>query len=164
MGYYQQRGSPTSNARMHWLLKEDIVKLEHYIADTRLLGREGSESAGQLRAFKERCKGEIAALVQERKDLKARIRAEAGEGNPYTTKDNPRYQEINRELRKLRKEAAQCERIEERSRTLDERIGRIEKDEERKLSPERQRKEELKHDRRDRTGNRPDHANSAHGR
>jgi len=133
LGYYQQHGNPSTNARMHWLLREDIRKLDEYIDDTRLLGRESIESAVQLQAFKTECDTGIADLIQERTQLRAKIRADAGPGNPYTTKDNPHYQEINVRLRKLRKELAQCERIKLRSRTLAERIDHIEYDEEKKL-------------------------------
>jgi hypothetical protein len=154
LGYYQQRGSPATNARMHWLLREDLRKLDDYIADTRLLGRKGIESAGQLRSFQAGCEAEIATLISERAKLKAEIRAEAGFGNPYTTKDNPRYQQINVRLKKLRKEVVQCARIDERSRTLHERIGRIERDEDKKLQS-KDRKEEKK-DGRNRAGNRPE--------
>ncbi|MCL2882582.1 MAG: relaxase/mobilization nuclease domain-containing protein [Coriobacteriia bacterium] len=135
LGYYQQRGNPSTNARMHWLLREDIRKLDAYIDDTRLLGRENIETAKELQAFKMECESGIAGLVQERTKLRAKIRAEAGPGNSYTTKGNPQYQEINARLRKLRKELAQCERIRLRSHTLPERIDRIERDEEKKLQP-----------------------------
>ena len=120
---------------MHWLLREDIRKLDEYIDDTRLLGRENIETSEQLQAFKTVCESGIADLIQGRTKLRAEIRAEVGPGNPYTTKDNPRYQEINARLRTLRKELAQCERIEERSQALAQHIERIEHDEEKKLQP-----------------------------
>jgi hypothetical protein len=156
MGYYERYGNPHTNARMHYLLREDIRKLDEYTADARLLGREGIESAGQLRTFHERRKHEIDTLINERKELKARIRADAGEGNSYTTKDNPRYQQINQRLRKLRKEVTQCIRIEERSHTLTERIARIEQDEDKKLHPTRRQRKERQPHGRNGTGNRPD--------
>jgi capsule polysaccharide export protein KpsE/RkpR len=70
-------------------------------------------------------------LWGERTELKTQIRAVAGEGNPYTTKDNPRYQQINQRLKTLRREVMQCGRIDERSRSLASRIERIEQDEDR---------------------------------
>jgi hypothetical protein len=156
MGYYERYGNPRTNARMHYLLREDIRKLGEYTADARLLGREGIETPEQLRAFREGRTQEIDMLLAERKELKARIRAEAGEGNPYTTKDNPRCQQINQRLRKLRKEVMQCERIVERSHALPERIERIEHDEEAKLQEPTRREEQ--HRGRNRTSGRPDHA------
>lgn len=161
LGYYQQRGSPTTNARMHWLLREDIRKLDGYIADTRLLGREGIETAAQLAEFKQSREAGIDALLQRRAELRTEIRAEAGYGESYSLKDNPEYQQITNGLKKLRKEARQCERIQERSRSLRERIERIERDENGKL-PGGSRKEAR--DGRDGTGDRPDAAHHAHGR
>jgi len=162
LGYYQQRGNPTTNASVHYLLREDIRKLDEYIADTRLLGRESIETAGDLIAFRTSRETTIANLLAERKKLGAEIRAGAGRGNPSTTKDDPRYQEINAQLKTLRKEVAQCERITERSRTLPERIERIERDEEQKLQPT-QRKEDRTHGS-NKPGNRPDLSDHADGR
>jgi hypothetical protein len=159
LGYYQQRGNPNTNARMHFMLREDIAKLDAYIEDTRLLGREGIESDSQLQAFKAHREQEITGLVSERTGLRAEIRTAAGKGNPNTTKDNPRYQEINARLKKLRKEVMQCERIGQRSRSLPSRIERIECDEDKKLSNEK----EVLHGR-NRTGDRPDHAAYLHRR
>jgi hypothetical protein len=161
-GYYQQRGGSGSNARMHWLLREEICKLDGFIDDSNLLGRENIHNLSQLHRFKDRCEGEITALIDERTGLRAKIRATAGAYNPYTTKDDPRYQEINQRLKKLRKEVAQALRIEERQRTLERRIDRIEADEQQRLQPENDRKEVLHG--RDRAGHRPDDAHHAHGR
>jgi hypothetical protein len=160
-GYYQQRGSPATNARMHYLLREDIRKLDDYIEDTRLLGREKIETAEQLCSFKERRESAITALILERSALKTQIRAEAGFGNPYSVKDNPRYQEINTQLKTLRKEVVQAVRIEQRSHSLKARIRRIEQDEKSKLYPTDSRKG--RHGR-NRTGDRPDTASDAYRR
>ena len=159
LGYYQQRGSPGTNARMHYLLREDIRKLDEYIEDTRLLGREGIETAGQLLSFKDRCAAEIAVLEDRRAELKRELRESAGYGNPYSTKENPQYQQINAGLKRLRKEVLQCERIEARSKVLPERLRRIEQDEEKKIEPVT-RKEEKEHGR-NRAGDRPDDAHHA---
>jgi hypothetical protein len=161
LGYYQQRGSPSTNARMHWLLREDIRKLDGFIADTRLLGREGIKTTAQLREFKEGCEGAIDGLVQRRAKLRRGIRAEAGYGESYSLKDNPEHRSITEELGRLRKEVRQCERIQERSRSLLARIKRVERDEDEKLLPGS--RKEVGHGR-NRTGDRPDAAYHAHGR
>jgi len=163
LGYYQQRGNPATNARMHYLLREDIRKLDAYIDDTRLLGRENIESAKQLNAFKADREAKIDDLTQERKELRQELRTAASPGNSYSTKDDPRYQEINIQLKTLRKEVRQCSRIEERSQTLAARIERIERDEEDRLSPKRTR-EEARSNGRNRAGNRPDSPDNAYGR
>ncbi|MDR1357774.1 MAG: relaxase/mobilization nuclease domain-containing protein [Coriobacteriales bacterium] len=163
LGYYQLCGEGGSNARIHWLLREEIRKLDDFIDDTRLLGREDIHSLAQLNGFRSRCEGEMVTLTDERKELKAEIRAAADGSNRYTTKDNPEYQQINQRLKRLRKEVAQCTRIEERQRTLGQRIDRIELDEQLRLQPGNDRKEEQK-DGRDRAGHRPDDAHHAHGR
>jgi hypothetical protein len=161
MGYYERHGNPSTNARTHFLLRDDIRKLDDYIADTKLMERVGIDDKATLLAYRASCENEIATLLIERKELKNEIRCKAGRGNPYTTKDNPRYLQINTQLRNLRGEVMQLERIYERSHTLANRIERIERDEDKKLTPQG-RKE--KQNGRSRTSDRYHDANSAHGR
>jgi hypothetical protein len=163
LGYYQLRGESGSNARMHWLLREEIRKLDDFIDDARLLGREDIHSLAQLYELRSKREGEMAALTDGRKELKAEIRSAAGIGNSYTTKDNAGYQQINQRLKRLRKEVAQCGRIEERQRTLGQRVDRIEQDERLQLQPTTNREEAMRNGR-DRAGHRPDDAHHAHGR
>jgi cell division protein FtsB len=132
-GYYQTHGNKSTNARMHYLLREDLRQLDTYIEDTKLLGRENIHTNAELSSFEKSCLQKIDELVRERTELKREIRKMAGTDNPYTTKDNPKYQDINSKLKVLRKELRQVVRIRKRSNTLLSRIGRIEKDEEKKL-------------------------------
>jgi hypothetical protein len=163
LGYYQMRGEGGSNARMHLLLREEIRRLDGFIDDTRLLGREDIHNLAQLHGLRDRCESEIDALIARRAALRSAIRAAAGGGNSYTTKDNSGYQQINQRLKKLRKEVAQCTRIEERQRTLEQRVDRIEQDERLRLQPTTNREEAMRNGR-DRTGHRPDDADRTLGR
>ena len=132
-GYYQTHGNKSTNARMHYLLREDLRQLDAYIEDTKLLGREDIHTNAELSSFEKSCLQKIDELVQKRLELKREIRKAAGTDKPYTTKDNPKYQDINSKLKTLRKELRQVSRIRKRSNTLLSRIERIEKDEEKKL-------------------------------
>jgi hypothetical protein len=133
MGYYNRHSNPATNARMHYLLRDEIQKLDEYIEDTKLLGQEGIHSIGQLNAYRKQCRVDIE-LLRERKELSARLRITTGSGAASQIRDDPRYQIITRQLKKLRHEVKQCNRIEERSHAMAERIGRIEVDEDKKLN------------------------------
>ncbi len=134
MGYYERHGNPATNARTHYLLRDDLRKLDEYVQDTKLLEREGIDDAKGLSSLKHSHETEIDRLQKKRTELKNAIRAEAGYGNRYSTKDNPEYLQLNQRLKTLRKEVVQLKRIEERSHSLVERIERIERDEDKKLS------------------------------
>ena len=149
-GFYK-RGSPSGsspNARMHYLLREDLKNLDEIIADEKLLSRESISIDGELLSFQERLIEQIENLTCERQELKQSIRA-AANGASYTTKDNPRYQQLNKQIKELSKEVRQCERIAERSGSLKERIEQIEKDDTNKS-----RREETRTHGRIRTGGR----------
>jgi len=136
-GFYK-RGSPSGsspNARMHYLLREDLKNLDEIIADEKLLSRESISTDGELLSFQERLIGQIENLTCERTELKQSIRA-AANGASYTTKYNPQYQQLNKQIKELSKEVRQCERIADRSGSLKERIERIEKDDTRKPGKE----------------------------
>jgi len=149
-GFYK-RGSPggsSPNARMHYLLREDLKNLDEIIADEKLLSRESISTDRELLSFQDRHIEQIENLTCERTELKQSIRA-AANGASYTTKDNPRYQQLNKQIKELGKEVKQCERIADRSGSLKERIERIEKDDTRKPG-----KEETRTNGRIRTGGR----------
>jgi hypothetical protein len=135
MGYYQQRGNTATNTRMHYLLREDIAKLDIYVEDTKLLGRESIEDGKQLNAYRDKCGAEIDTLTSERKSIYDYLYRHSTPEHLLSAKDSPRCQEINQRLEKLRHEVKQCNRIEERSKALVNRIDRIEHDEDKKLRP-----------------------------
>jgi hypothetical protein len=150
-GFYE-KGSPGANERMHFLLREDLRRLDEISADEKLLGQEGINTAGQLSGFKDNLKTEIAVLANERKQIRYEIRAMSDGDTPKTTKDDPRIKQINNRLKKLRKEVRQCERIAVRSGVLQKRIEQIEQDEYKDES-----RREVKQSGRIRTGNRNHH-------
>ncbi|MCL2807417.1 MAG: relaxase/mobilization nuclease domain-containing protein [Coriobacteriia bacterium] len=68
LGYWQKQSS-SSNTRIHYLLRDDIRKLDAFIEDARLLKREGIVNRGQLDGFYHRTSRAIEELVDERKSL-----------------------------------------------------------------------------------------------
>ena len=123
MGYWQQRGN-SSSARMHYLLREDIAKLDAYIEDVRLLGREDIHTKSQLDAFYHRTSRAIEELLSERQPL-YRI-ARNSESPDDASNAKSRITAINSRLKLLRKQLRQYDRIQERAATIADRVLQIE--------------------------------------
>jgi len=126
IGYYQQRTWTSSNARMHYLLREDIRKLDTYIAQTRLLGREEIHTLAQLDTFRNRTSQTIEELERERRKLyrityKSDIASEKEQAREHIS-------EINTALKPLRKDCRLAEDISDRWTEVQDRINQVERD------------------------------------
>ena len=126
MGYYQQRSRANSNARMHYLLKEDIRKLDTYIAQTRLLGREEIHTPAQLESFRNRTNHSIEELVRERKKLYRFVYKSENIIEKEQTRE--RIAEINTDLKSLRKDCRLAKGVADRWKELQEKIDKVERD------------------------------------
>lgn len=112
LGGYRKGGR-----RAHFLLREDVRHMERIGQELALLSREGIETAEQLAAYSDRAKAEIEGLTSERKAMRKEASRSGGEP------DGERLREIAGELKRLRKEVRMCIDIEERSRSLPDRIA-----------------------------------------
>ena len=111
---------------MHCLLRDDIRKLDTYIADTRMMGKEGIETKSQLDAFYHRTSSTVEELAGERRPL---YRIARNADNPdAAAKVRERIESINVRLKELRKTLHQCDRIAERSGVILEKIRLVEAD------------------------------------
>jgi hypothetical protein len=140
-GFYRRQGS---GQRMHFLLREELRRLDEIVADERLLSKRRIKTTEELSCCKEALEAQIQALVSKREGRRKAIRKDRGAG--AITKDDPLIKELNGLTGKLRKEVRQMERIEKRSKTLSARIERIHHDEQ-----EDDRRKEVR-DGRDRAG------------
>jgi len=122
MGYWQQR-SNNSNERMHYLLRDDIRKLDAYIEDTRLLEREGINTKSQLDAFYHRTSRAIEELVDERKLLYSI--AKTMESKEASVEAKKRITTINNQLKHCRMKLRHCDCIAERAYVVLEKIDRV---------------------------------------
>ena len=107
---------PTSMKRVHFLLREDLMKLDRLDSQTRFLGENKITTISELKAKLEGVRSKIAELTAERKDLRNQLKRAKRSGNEQLIAQiEARVSEISTELRELRKEAAICNAIEERS-------------------------------------------------
>ena len=136
-------------ARLHYLLKDDLMKMEAITNETRLLCRNHIDTAGQLLSYKGSLETEMKELTEQRKGLYSLSRKAGGEEKEAV---KAQISEITGRLKTIRKEVRLCEGIEARSGILREKLQVIRADEN-----EQQRKELMKNEHRRRSGgtNRP---------
>lgn len=136
-------------ARLHYLLKDDLMKMEAITQETRLLCRNHIDTVQQLCVYKGTLQSEMTELTEQRKELYSQSRKANGEEKEAV---KARLTEISERMRFLRKEVRLCEGIEARSDALREKLAVI-----RAEKQEQQRKELMKNEHRRRSGrtNRP---------
>ena len=136
-------------ARLHYLLKDDLMKMEAITNETRLLCRNHIDTAEQLLLYKGSLETEMKELTEQRKGLYSQSRKISGEEKEAV---KAQISEITGRLKNIRKEVRLCEGIEARSGILKEKLQIIRADEN-----EQQRKELMQNEHRRRSGgtNRP---------
>lgn len=107
---------PASVKRVSFLLREDVRKMERYIAQTRLLGREGIDTGQQLEAYQNSLEGKVEQMTQQRRELRNRLKAATRAGNGGAI-DRLKSQiaDLSAQIAVARKEIGLCSEIRERS-------------------------------------------------
>lgn len=123
------KNRPRQDKRLHFLLREDLIKLEAISQETRLLARHRIDTAEQLVSYKSELTGRIELLTDERKGLYRARRTVA------VKSDEARYAEvsaqiaaISKELSQLRREVKLCDDIATRSGVIKEKIKAVRED------------------------------------
>ena len=107
-------------------MREDILKLDQRIAETRFLGKHRIETAADLADRKQYAENQIQVLTDQRKDLRNALKRITRKGDAEeiaATKE--KISALTDELIKLRKEVKLCESIAERSGLVKEGLEAI---------------------------------------
>ena len=120
----QKRVSPK---RTHFLLREDIRRMDEIIAQTRLLGEHNIETQEQLIAYQDKQERELAALCDARKSVYNKIRRCGDEGQTIECKQQ--VAGLSKQISLLRKEVRLCAGILSRSGAVREKLQRVKQDE-----------------------------------
>ena len=121
---------PTANKRLHFLLREDLIKLEAITQEARLLAGHHIDTAEQLSSYKADLEGKIESLTAARKELYRVQRTVAVKADPEKQAEiRAEITVISRELSALRKELKLCDGIAVRSGVMLEKITAIREDE-----------------------------------
>jgi len=126
LGYLpkQQNRRPS---RVHYLLRDDLIKLDRISQEVRLLGEYHIDTAEQLFSFSGKCSDSLKQLDAERKDLRNELKRSIPEERKSEIRE--KISSMSGEMKKLRKEISLCESIAERSELLEPKLEQIHKEE-----------------------------------
>lgn len=123
------KNKPKQNRRLHFLLREDLRKLDAITAETRLLVQNHIDTAEQLSLYCDEVTDKISALTSERKALyKSQRTAAVKADHEKVAEIKDRISALSKELAALRKEVSLCDDIAERSGVIKEKIKAVRED------------------------------------
>lgn len=124
------RKYPAGVMRVSIHMREDLRNMDSLIAQTALLGRENIDTMEELLQFRTKTESQISELTELREELRnAKRRADrAGDANSSEA-TKARITEVTSQLKQLRKEAALCSKIEERSEGVREHLEQFKQEE-----------------------------------
>lgn len=124
------KDKPQNRKRLHFLLREDLIKLENITQEARLLAVHHIDTAEQLSSYKNELETRMETVTSQRKQLYRKQRTvavrmdEAASGKVKAEIDS-----LSKELCQLRKEVKLCSDIEVRSGIMLEHIQAVRQDE-----------------------------------
>ena len=137
LGIFPKNKPKQNRRRLHFLLREDLRKLDDITAETRLLIGHRIDTAEQLFCYRDKVSEKITALTEKRKQLYKAQRTAAVKSDPEKTAEvKAQITALSKELAALRKEVVLCNSIAERSGVIQEKIKAVREDEQ----PERKEK------------------------
>ena len=126
LGIFPKNKSNQNKRRLHFLLREDLRKLDDITAETRLLVRNRIDTAERLFSYQSELKDKITALTADRKQLYKLQRTAAVKADPEKAAEiKDQISALSKELAALRKEVSLCDDIAERSGVIKEKIKAV---------------------------------------
>ena len=130
LGIFPKNNPRQNPKRLHFLLREDLRKLDAISDETKLLARNRIDTAEQLFSYQDGVKQKIEALTADRKRLYKQARTMAVKSDEEKTAAvKERITAISKELSRLRKEISLCEGIAVRSGVIKEKLKSVREDE-----------------------------------
>ena len=130
LGIFPKNKPKQNRRRLHFLLREDLRKLDDITAETRLLIGHRIDTAEQLFPYRDEVNGKIATLTADRKQLYKAQRTAAVKSDPEKAAEvKAQIAALSKELAALRKEVVLCNSIAERSGVIKEKIKAVREDE-----------------------------------
>lgn len=123
------KGRPNDHKRLHFLLREDLAKLDAIIEETKLLVGHRIDTDEQLFSYQEGVKQTMEELVTRRKALYRKQRTVAVKSDPDRLAEvKVQISAISKELAGLRREVRLCDDIAVRSGVMREKIKAVRED------------------------------------
>ena len=123
LGYLPNYKKQNAN-RVHYLLREDLYKLDQLSAQVRLLGRENISTTEQLFLYKSKAMEQIKTLTAHRTHLRNETRKVTIDDESLSTA-KLKIEAITEALSELRKDVRLCEAIAERSGVMQENLEKV---------------------------------------
>ena len=126
LGYFPQKGKRQNNKRIHFLLREDLIKMDAISEEAKLLARHHIDTAEQLSSYRSDLETRIEALTGQRKQLYKKQRTVAVKFDEAALSEvKAQITEFSRELTTLRREVRLCEDIAIRSGVMKEKLSAV---------------------------------------
>ena len=126
---------PASVKRVSFLLREDVAKLDRFIAQTRLLGKQRIETYEDLCNYKAYLEGQISTLTAERNSLRNQLKRVSRQNDGIAADEIKKQITAHTAMLKShRRELILCDSIEQRSAQVRENLEQLcrEREQERK--------------------------------
>ena len=137
---------PQNRRRMHFLLKEDLLKLEQITQEARFLGANRIDTAQQLAQYQAELNCKITALEEERRELRRQQRTVNVKSDPERLQAvRSAIAEKSTEMKLCRNEVDICERVAERSKVMEEHI-RLVREYEREQTQKQKKERDKQHE------------------
>ena len=146
LGYFnkpKEKQNMREYNRLHYLLREDLMKLDRYSQEAELLGKHHIDTSGQLFSYTQSVENEIKTLTEERKHLRNKIRRK-DISEVELSKNKTQISEISDRLKTLRRELSLCKDIAECSGVIEKNVEQILAEEEKQKGKEVKRDEQLR--------------------
>lgn len=118
---------PSTNKRMHWLLRTEIAKLDRYIFQSELLCRHNIDTAEQLAAFKNSLTEQMSTIEDKRREFKNELKRAERTGNEDSINAvKEKIKDCTEQLKALREQVKACDEIFERSGVPREKLTELE--------------------------------------
>ena len=137
LGILPKNRTPIYPKQLHFLLKEDLRKLDTISKETRLLCRYHIDTAEQLFSLKEKLQVEMTQLSEKRKHLRYQSRNIREEDALAEVKKE--ISSLTEQIKKCREEVVLCDGIAARSEVIKEKLKIVQQE-------KNQRKEEKSHE------------------
>ena len=129
LGVFPKKKSQNKR-RLHFLLREDLIKLDAITKEVRLLAEHRIDTAEQLSSYKSERESKIGELTADRKQLYRKQRTVAVKSDEdLQVQVKTQINVISGQLKRLREEVRLCDDIARRSGVMQEKIEAVRKDE-----------------------------------
>lgn len=130
LGIFPKNKPRQNPKRLHFLLREDLRKLDAISAEIKLLVRNRIDTAEQLFSYRSETRQEMESLVTDRKELYRLSRTVAVKSDEGKTAEvKSQITAVSKEIARLRKELSLCEGIAVRSGVIKEKLKSVREDE-----------------------------------